>query len=123
MDSITVDVSSLPAETLHCGSLVDLICEEQTLDDVARAGGTIAYDVLTGLDDRFFSAISAGGGNWRRRLTGSGKSFAGAWQHPTLDYGPSHDHTRDLLDREVEEWKRAPPIPYQTKLSPCAGSG
>jgi alanine racemase len=53
MDSIVVDVSALPAETLHPGELVEVIGESQTVDDVALLAGTIGYEILTGLGRRF----------------------------------------------------------------------
>jgi alanine racemase len=52
MDSITLDVSALPA-TLTAGSFVDLIGDRQTVADVARLAGTIDYEILTGLGRRF----------------------------------------------------------------------
>jgi alanine racemase len=52
MDSITLDVSALPA-TLTAGNFVDLIGDRQTLADVARLAGTIEYEILTGLGRRF----------------------------------------------------------------------
>jgi alanine racemase len=32
---------------------VDLLCAQQTVDDVAREAGTIGYEVLTRLGSRF----------------------------------------------------------------------
>lgn len=53
MDSITVDISALPAGTLGLGSLVEVIGPNQTLEDVAGDAGTIAYEILTSLGDRY----------------------------------------------------------------------
>ncbi len=53
MDSITFDASALAPERLAPGSLVDLICPEQTVDAVASLAGTIGYEVLTSLKARF----------------------------------------------------------------------
>jgi alanine racemase len=53
MDSIVLDVSSLPAHRLRPGDLVELIGEAQTVDDVALLSGTIGYEILTGLGRRF----------------------------------------------------------------------
>lgn len=53
MDSIVLDVSSLPEGQPRPGDLVDLICEAQTVDDVALLSGTIGYEILTGLGRRF----------------------------------------------------------------------
>jgi alanine racemase len=53
MDSMTVDIGALPEGTLSCGSLVEVIGPHQTLEDVARDAGTIAYEILTGLGSRY----------------------------------------------------------------------
>lgn len=54
MDSITLDISELPADTLNLGSLVELIGPNQTLEQVATDCGTIAYEVLTSLGQRYY---------------------------------------------------------------------
>jgi alanine racemase len=54
MDTITLDVSALPAERVAPGSLVDLICREHPVDAVARLANTIAYEVMTNLGSRFY---------------------------------------------------------------------
>lgn len=53
MDSITLDVSAVPEGRLAPGSTVDLLCAEQTVDDIAAQAGTIGYEVLTRLGSRF----------------------------------------------------------------------
>lgn len=53
MDSITLDVSGIDRARLAPGSLVDLLCDEQDVDAVAREAGTIGYEVLTRLGSRF----------------------------------------------------------------------
>lgn len=53
MDLITLDVSALPAERARAGSLVDLIGPRNTPDDVAGAAGTIGYEILTSLGQRY----------------------------------------------------------------------
>ncbi|MGO4839876.1 alanine racemase C-terminal domain-containing protein, partial [Rhizobiaceae sp. 2RAB30] len=50
MDSIILDATEC---RLQEGALVDLICPEQTVDEVASATGTIGYEVLTSLGRRF----------------------------------------------------------------------
>ena len=52
MDSIILDITDGPLQPRE-GDLVDLIFAEQTLDDVARAAGTIGYEILTRLGSRF----------------------------------------------------------------------
>ncbi|BCH33504.1 alanine racemase [Mesorhizobium sp. L-8-10] len=53
MDSIILDATECRKNTLHEGALVDLICPEQTIDQVASATGTIGYEVLTSLGRRY----------------------------------------------------------------------
>ncbi|ANM14897.1 MULTISPECIES: alanine racemase [unclassified Rhizobium] len=53
MDSVTVDVSVLPEGTLTLGSLVEVLGPNQTLEDIAGDAGTISYEILTGLGDRY----------------------------------------------------------------------
>ena len=51
MDSIVVDATDC-AEAPREGEFVSLITREQTVDDVARAAGTIGYEILTRLGRR-----------------------------------------------------------------------
>jgi alanine racemase len=53
MDSITLDVTGVPDERIAPGESVDLLCAQQTVDDVAAQAGTIGYEVLTRLGTRF----------------------------------------------------------------------
>jgi alanine racemase len=53
MDSITLDVSGIPEARVQPGCEVELLGENQTVDDVAREAGTIGYEVLTRLGNRF----------------------------------------------------------------------
>ncbi len=53
MDSITLDVTGIPEQRIAPGSTVDLLCPQQTVDDVAGQAGTIGYEVLTRLGARF----------------------------------------------------------------------
>jgi alanine racemase len=53
MDSITLDVTGIAGERVAAGREVDLLCAQQTVDDVAREAGTIGYEVLTRLGRRF----------------------------------------------------------------------
>lgn len=52
MDSLTVDISALPADALAEGEMVELLGPAQSLDDVAGEAGTIAYEILTQLGRR-----------------------------------------------------------------------
>ncbi len=53
MDSTIIDITALPEGTLTLGSLVEVLGQHQTLEDVARAAGTISYEILTSLGDRY----------------------------------------------------------------------
>lgn len=53
MDSIILDVSALPADTLKLGSMVELIGPHQTLEQIAADAGTISYEILTSLGRRY----------------------------------------------------------------------
>jgi alanine racemase len=53
MDSITLDVTGFPDSRVAPGQEVDLLCAQQTVDDVAHEAGTIGYEVLTRLGSRF----------------------------------------------------------------------
>lgn len=53
MDSITLDVTDVPAEHLYPGAPVELIGPHQTLDAVAADAGTISYEILTQLGHRY----------------------------------------------------------------------
>ncbi len=53
MDSITIDISALPYGRLHLGSLVEVLGSNQALEDLARDAGTISYEILTGLGQRY----------------------------------------------------------------------
>lgn len=53
MDTITLDVSALPADALPTGSLVDLIDDSHGVDAVAQRASTIGYEILTSLGARY----------------------------------------------------------------------
>lgn len=53
MDSIVVDASALPAGALAEDDMVEIIGPHRSLDAVAADAGTIGYEVLTGLGDRY----------------------------------------------------------------------
>ncbi len=54
MDSITLDASALPDGALTAGAFVDLIGPHETVDAVAARAGTIGYEILTSLGQRYF---------------------------------------------------------------------
>jgi alanine racemase len=53
MDLLAIDVSALPDKAARRGELATLIGDEITVDDLARAAGTIGYEVLTSLGRRY----------------------------------------------------------------------
>ena len=52
MDTLLVDVTDVP-KPVPDGSLVELVGDHIGVDDLARAAGTIGYEVLTALGDRY----------------------------------------------------------------------
>ncbi|MCR9072461.1 MAG: alanine racemase [Alphaproteobacteria bacterium] len=53
MDSITVDVTDLPEAAVAPGGVVEVLGPTVTPDLMADAGGTIGYELLTGLGSRY----------------------------------------------------------------------
>lgn len=58
MDLITVDVSHLPSAP----KALDILGQDQTVDDVADAAGTIGYEILTSLGARYKRQYVGGNG-------------------------------------------------------------
>ncbi len=65
MDLITLDVTEAPESALRFGAPVEMIGETVTLDELAAAGDTIAYEILTGLGERLHRAYLGEGGDPR----------------------------------------------------------
>jgi alanine racemase len=53
MDLLAIDISALPDKAARRGDMVTLIGDEITVDDLASAAGTIGYEVLTSLGQRY----------------------------------------------------------------------
>ncbi|HEX5803880.1 MAG TPA: alanine racemase [Azospira sp.] len=53
MDTITVDVSALPEARVGEGTLVDLAGPDNGVDAIAARAGTIGYEILTSLGQRY----------------------------------------------------------------------
>ena len=53
MDMTIFDVTDIPENEIRAGDYVELFGDNIALDDVARAGGTIGYELLTGLGLRY----------------------------------------------------------------------
>ena len=60
MDTMTLDVTDIPPDRLQPGALVDLISAAQTVDAVAAQAGTIAYEILTSLGNRYRREYTGG---------------------------------------------------------------
>ncbi|MDA0703803.1 MAG: alanine racemase [Proteobacteria bacterium] len=60
MDLITLDVSEVPAEVAHPGAEVEIIGPNQTIDQVAERAGTIPYEILTSLGQRYSRTYTGG---------------------------------------------------------------
>ena len=70
MDSLTVDISSLPINALAEGDFVELLGLSQTLADVARDAGTIAYEILTRLGQRHARVLIEDKGPIKKQMPG-----------------------------------------------------
>ncbi|WP_068112560.1 alanine racemase [Tropicimonas marinistellae] len=57
MDLITVDIGGLG----YVPASLDILCPDQTVDDVADAAGTIGYEILTSLGGRYVRKSIGGG--------------------------------------------------------------
>lgn len=53
MDLTIFDVTDLPANAIRAGDYIELFGPNMPVDDVARAAGTIGYEMLTGLGLRY----------------------------------------------------------------------
>jgi alanine racemase len=53
MDMTIFDVTDIPQKQIKSGDYIELFGKSVALDDVARAGGTIGYELLTGLGLRY----------------------------------------------------------------------
>ena len=61
MDLITFDISAVPSGALKQGDDVELIGNNQTIDDLADEAGTIGYEILTSLGQRYERRYIGGG--------------------------------------------------------------
>ena len=60
MDLTTVDVTGIPEHLSQVGALVDFFGPHQTIDQVAKLAGTIDYELLTNLGNRFHRVYVGG---------------------------------------------------------------
>jgi alanine racemase len=70
MDSLMVDITALPDGALSPGTLVELIGPHQTLEAIATDAGTISYEILTRLGQRYHRNYKYPAG----RASGQGQS-------------------------------------------------
>ena len=61
MDLFAIDVTDLGEGKVRRGDFAAVIAPDLTIDELARASGTIGYDVLTGLGQRCARAYLAAG--------------------------------------------------------------
>jgi alanine racemase len=52
MDLVTLDVTHAPQAEVHAGATVEFIGKDQSVDDLARAAGTLPYEIFTRLGPR-----------------------------------------------------------------------
>ncbi len=62
MDLITIDVTDVPENQVRRGDTVTLIGGDLTVDEVGRRSGTIGYEILTNLGQRYARAYRGGQG-------------------------------------------------------------
>jgi alanine racemase len=60
MDLMTADIGHLPS-SVAVGDAVEIIGPHQSVDDLARAAGTIGYEILTALGNRYLRRYHAAG--------------------------------------------------------------
>jgi alanine racemase len=53
MDLVTYDATDVPDELSHRGGFVEILGERVTVDDLASFAGTIGYEILTALGNRY----------------------------------------------------------------------
>jgi len=58
MDSITVDISSLPGNKLEEGNFVELLGKNFTIDQAASLAQTVPYEMITGLGRRHYRSYN-----------------------------------------------------------------
>ncbi len=61
MDLITLDVTGVPEGLARAGTHVELIGPHHSPDDLAREAGTIGYEILTSLGQRYRRVYTGGG--------------------------------------------------------------
>jgi alanine racemase len=62
MDLLAIDISALPDHSVRRGDVVTLIGGDIGVDALAAAAGTIGYDVLVNLGQRYHRRYRTDGG-------------------------------------------------------------
>ncbi|SDF59991.1 alanine racemase [Limimonas halophila] len=62
MDSLTLDITDIPHDSLAPGDFVDLLDDTHDVDALAAEAGTIGYEILTGLGARLHRSYHGGDG-------------------------------------------------------------
>ena len=60
MDTITIDISEVAEGRIGAGTLIDLADPHNTVDEIAARAGTIGYEILTSLGQRYARSYVAG---------------------------------------------------------------
>jgi alanine racemase len=60
MDLSLFDVTDLPETAVRAGDYIEVFGRNVAIDDVARAGGTIGYELLTSLGRRYHRTYVGG---------------------------------------------------------------
>ena len=60
IDLITIDVTAVPDHVAHRGAWVELVGRHNSVDDLARHAGTIGYEILTSLGNRYARVYVSG---------------------------------------------------------------
>ena len=58
MDCITIDISSSPTGSIKLGEFIEIIGNNFTIDDIAKAANTVPHEILSGLGKRHFRQYS-----------------------------------------------------------------
>ncbi|NJM35104.1 MAG: alanine racemase [Rhodomicrobium sp.] len=62
MDLIAIDITDTPSGAVERGGFVELLGKNFTVDDAAKAAGTIPYEILTGIGQRYNRVYLQSGG-------------------------------------------------------------
>jgi alanine racemase len=78
MDLMAIDITDLPDKTARRGHMVTLIGEGITVDELAHHFGTIGYEVLSSLGQRYARIYKGGDANSEKAGAATGAPAAAA---------------------------------------------